>query len=276
MHLLMESIAEIAEVLRSSTTLQNTEAHQLVQHGSPSAESERTVSHTPNLRRKRTRIPTCGVQGSKPNLVENNEERTKKMNKLLRTEGIMAEDAGKGACLAEFQWRLLAHGFSEGSWKHVPGCSKECNRLCAGFCKNDGNPYTYARYMGLFFDHGIVKKRSDFLVPEVYARAKEFAVRRANECASKAKKWKEMDEAKQKSLVTKIAGNFMHGFTDFNMNPNTDLGYIPINVARLKMQGGVAGGAQLNDKEDESHIVGNPNSPSCFFKCPSDLTESVY
>lgn len=292
MQLLMESVAEIAEVLRRSTVSQNPEAHQLVQHNSPSAESERTVSHTPSVRRKRKRRPTCGVQGSKPNLVENNEERTKKMNKLLQTKGVMAEDAGKSACLAEFQWRLFAHGFSEGSWKHASGCSKECNRSCAGFCKNDGNPYTYARYMGLFFDHGIVARRSDFFVPSALARAREFAVKRANECASKAKKWNEMNDEKQQSLVTKIAGNIMHGFTDFKWYPNTELGYFPIHVAQEKMQEGVSGGAQEgcaggepeddeeeyeamdaqgNEKEDvlpnTNIVVGNANSPSFFYKC---------
>lgn len=275
--LLMESIAEIAEILRRSTVSQNTVSQsteaQLVQRGSPSAESVRTVDHTPNVRRKRKRIPTCGAQGSKPNLVENSEKRSKMMNKLLQTEGIMSQDAGKNACLAEFKWRLLAYGFSEGSWKHASGCNKECNRSCAGFCKNDGNPHTYPRYMGLFFDAGIVTKRSDFFVASAHAKAKEFSIKRAKECAVKSKKWNEMSDEKQQSLVTKMAGNIMHGFTDFKWCPNTSLGYVPINVAQemwpCRMadgeQGQLGDGAQEGEPNDNL-VVGNPNTPSVFYK----------
>lgn len=257
----MESVAEIAEILRKSTVSQNTEAQQLVQRGSPSAESERTVDHTPNVRTKRKRRPTCGAQGSKPNLVKNDERRSKIMNKLLQTEGILSEDAGKSACLAEFKWRLLAHGFSEGSWKHASGCNRECNRSCAGFCKNDGNPHTYPRYMGWFFDAGIVTKRSDFFVEGALAKAKEFSIKRAQECAVKSKKWNEIGYEKQQSLVTKLAGNIMHGFTDFKWYPNTGLGYLPMNVA----QEAVAHGAQEGEP-NTNVIVGNPNSPSLLFK----------
>ncbi len=269
----MESIAEIAEVLRKSTVLQNTEALQLVQRGSPSAESEKTLDHSPHVRSKRKRGPTCGAQGSKPNLVENNKRRSEIMNNLLLTGGIMSEDAGKSACVAEFRWRLLAHGFSEGSWKHASGCNKECNRSCAGFCKNDGNPYTYPRYMGLFFEAGIVTKRSDFFVASTLARAKEFSIKRATECAANSKKWDKMSDEKQQSLVTKIAGDIMHGFTDFKWCPNTSLGYVPMNVAQEMWpcrvadgeQGTVGDGAQEGEP-NTNIVVGDPNTPSVFYK----------
>ena len=158
-----------------------------------------------------------------PVLVDVNEQRTSKMKDLACVDGFGDPDSGKEVCMKEFQYLLLHAGYSEGSWKHEEGCDKECNRTCAGSCRNDGNPHTYPRSMGIFFDTNVVGTKSDFFVEGVQEEARRVARIHGTERAHASKKWNEvdangtpvLDEKEKAALILKLSGDIMHGFDDY-------------------------------------------------------------
>ena len=219
---LMESIAEIANRIldRYATAACGsiTAAGNEQQLSSPSGASEQTISihETPQNRRRRKETTQLDrVRGSKPNLVEANDERSAKMQRLRETHGFGSTGAGKEACMAEFQWRLFRFGFSEGSWKHSAICDRKCNRTCTGMCKNDGNVYTYPRSMGHMFDAHVFSKRSDIFEPGAELRALQWCTEFGNSAARRSTIWESSDENKRQKLIKKLRNDEMHGYSNF-------------------------------------------------------------
>jgi len=194
-------------------------------HGARSG-TERLVERLdltkPNTSTK-TYLPQKRIAGSMPVLVDVNEQRTAKMKDIARVDGFGDPGSGKEVCMKEFQYLLLNAGYSEGSWKHEEGCDKECNRTCAGSCRNDGNPHTYPRSMGIFFDTNVVRTKSDFFVEGVQEKARVVARMHGTERAHASKKWNEvgangmptLDEKERAALILKLSGDIMHGFDDY-------------------------------------------------------------
>lgn len=183
---------------------------------------ERPDLTKPNTTAKTYR-PQKRIDGSKPVLVDVDEARASKMKDLARVEGFGDPGSGKEVCMKEFQYLLLHAGYSEGSWKHEDGCEKRCNRKCAGSCRNDGNPHTYPRFMGIFFDCNAVKTKADFFVDGAQARARRVAHAHGTERAHSSKKWNEvddegvqvLDDKERAALIMKLSGDVMHGFDDY-------------------------------------------------------------
>ncbi len=183
---------------------------------------ERLDLTKPNTSTK-TYLPQKRIAGSMPVLVDVDEQRVSKMKDLARVDGFGNPGSGKEVCMKEFQYLLLHAGYSEGSWKHEEGCDKTCDRTCAGSCRNDGNPHTYPRFMGIFFDTKVVSTKSDFFEKGVREKAREVARTHGTERAHASKKWNEvdgrgmlvMDEKERAALILKLAGDIMHGFDDY-------------------------------------------------------------
>ena len=181
----------------------------------------------PDLTRANTEsrvyLPQKRIAGSVPVLVKVDKERQRKIAELSMVEGYGQDTAGREACMAEFTCLLLGAGFSEGSWKHAAGCDRECQRTCKGSCKKDGNVYTYPRYQGLYFDEGVFNTRRDFFRRDARARALEFARAKGQTRAQASKKWNAVDEtgtlvltdAQRQALHVKLAGDIMHGYTNY-------------------------------------------------------------
>jgi len=171
----------------------------------------------------KTYLPQKRISGSMPVLVDLDKERTNKMRDIARVDGFGNFDSGKEVCMREFKYLLLFAGYSEGSWKHEPGCDYKCNRTCAGSCRNDGTPHTYTRSMSLFFDADVVKTKADFFVEGVREDAKEVALKHAIKRAHASKKWNKVDangipflsEKDRAALTQKLAGDIMHGFDGY-------------------------------------------------------------
>ena len=109
--------------------------------------THRSDSKQPSTKH-RPHFPQQRLAGSTPTLVNVDDDRKRKMEELARVEGFGQDSAGKGACMAEFTFLLLASRFSEGSWKHEEGCDTMCERTCRGSCRKDGNVYKYPSYQG--------------------------------------------------------------------------------------------------------------------------------
>lgn len=207
-------------------------------------------------------MPQKRVAGSMPVLVHLDEERCEKMKSLARVRGFGAFDSGKEVCMVEFRYLLLSAGYSEGSWKHASECNKDCDRTCAGSCRNDGNPYTYPRFMGIFFDEKVVKTKGDFFVEGVHEEAGRVARIHGIKSAHKSKKWNEVDtdgvhvlsQKGRDALVVKLTKNIMHGFDDY-----TDLCKSCDNNPMSLMPKG-----PKKKKENDTHrvLLHDPDSPS--------------
>lgn len=167
-------------------------------------------------------LPQKRIAGSMPVLVNVNEQRIAKMKDIARVDGFGKPGSGKDVCMKEFQYLLLHAGYSEGSWKHEMGCDRKCNRTCAGSCRNDGNPHTYPRFMGIFFDNNVVRTKSDFFAEGVQEKARVVARMIGIERAHASKKWNEVDangmsafEKERNALIMKLSKDIMHGFDDY-------------------------------------------------------------
>lgn len=106
-----------------------------------------------------------------------------------------------------FRMLLLERG------DYVGGIVKE-----TGKCRDDGNVYTYARYLRKFMEAGVFRRVGEF-VPRNRHRAVAFAMAQARACAPtqrvRRKTWRQLTERQQGALVDKLFNNFMHGFDDF-------------------------------------------------------------
>lgn len=256
----MQSVPELALRLRGVLT---NEANSAL---SPSATSESTVVNTPGPRVKRPR--GGGARGSEPILVETiDEERMGRMNDVARVKGFLSETGGKDACMAEFQWRLFDARFRYGSWKHAANCPdpKSCDKTCKGMYKNDGNPYTYPRFMGMLFGgedqrEGVFKARKDFFEPGASERAWNLLNRVAREKGPYQKGWNQMSGAQRESLVTKLTRNYMRGFDEFikqvQKGSDTPLPQVQQTPEATSEPQTVA------SQFTHQGVIGNPNSPS--------------
>ena len=87
-----------------------------------------------------------------------------------------------------------------------------------GQCRDDGNVYTYARYLRKFMEAGIFRKVEEF-VPRNRHMAVAFAMSQARKRAPtqrvRRKMWHELTEHQKGALVDKLFNNLMHGFDDF-------------------------------------------------------------
>lgn len=222
---------------------------------------ERLDLTKPNTSTK-TYLPQKRIAGSLPVLVDVSEARITKMRDLARVDGFGDPSSGKEVCMKEFQFLLLHAGYSEGSWKHEERCDEDCNRTCAGSCRNDGNPHTYPRSMGIFFDSGVIATKADFFADGAQEKARRVARAHGTERAHASKKWSDvdanglpvLDEKERTALILKLSGDTMHGFDDYvelckacNNNPAS---LIPASAPKKKKKRRPA--APLND----------PGSPS--------------
>lgn len=222
---------------------------------------DRTTTDTRNI----LYITQKHIAGSRPILVDVDYQRWSKMDELSKVSGFGENDSGKEVCMKEFQYLLLGAGYSEGSWKHHGTCDKNCNRLCAGTCRNDGNPHTYPRFMGMFFDNRVVQTKGDFFMDGVKENAMRFAGSEGLKRAKASKKWDAvdingvfvMDENGRNALISKYTQNIMHGFDD----------YLELCKAHEAEPRAFTTWCFYHANECKHVVIGEPCSPSLQHNC---------